>query len=74
MSTNTSHIFVRIGGRRFFVTVICQIMGFVAVLKGVMTGGEYVAFTTIVAGVYVGGNTTQKVQEIIHNTEADPNE
>lgn len=55
------NLFTPIGGRRFFLTLLCQSLGFVALWAGKMTGGEYVAFTTIVAGAYIAGNVTQTV-------------
>ena len=55
------NIFTKIGGRRFFVTMVCLAAATVLCVIDKMTGGEWVATIGLITAFYNAANTLQKV-------------
>lgn len=50
----------KIRSRKFILVCLIQLVNTVAMFTGTLTGGEYVAITTLTFTSYIGVNTYQK--------------
>lgn len=54
----------KIGGRKFFYTLLLTLIGFVFVLIGKMTTKEYLDFCILIGGIYTAGNVASKFSNL----------
>lgn len=48
-------------GRKFVFAVLVTILGFILVLVGKVTAGEWQNFVMVVAGLYISGNIAERI-------------
>ena len=49
--------------RKFVLTCLCQLGVFALVFLGKISGGEFVAASSLFAGAYVAANVAQKIKK-----------
>lgn len=61
------HIFTRIGGTRFIATMTCGAASVVLLVKGYLTGDQYVDLGIWTIGAFIAGNATQNAASYFGN-------
>lgn len=68
------HIFTRVGGTRFVATMVCGFASVVLLVKGYLTGDQYVDLGIWTIGAFIAGNATQNVAGFFANRRNNTNE
>jgi hypothetical protein len=65
--SNPQHIFTRVGGTRFIATMTCGAASVVLLVKGYLTGDQYVELGIWTVGAFVGANAAQNIASYFGN-------
>ena len=51
------------GGRKFFGTMLVELLSYAALLGGKLGGGEFVTISVAVLGIFAGTSVWQKIKQ-----------